>query len=182
MDDNEIISLFNSRSEEALHEITHKYGRLLSKLARDITGSDEDAAECVNDTLLALWKCIPPEAPDPLLAYIMRILRNLSIKRFRSNSAQKRNAGELLCIDELCEVLTFDGDEADENLLSAVIDRFLASLKSADRNLFVRRYWHNESVRDIAFGMKMSESAVKVRLYRLRGKMKTHLNKEGFNV
>jgi len=181
MDDNEIIALFESRSEDAIAELDSKYGRLCRKLARDITHSDEDGEECVSDAMLAVWNKIPPEKPKPLIAYLLRIVRNLAIKKFRSSHTKKRD-GEVLCIDELCEVLTFDGDETDENLLSAVIDRFLASLKADDRNLFVRRYWHNESVRDIAFGMKMSESAVKVRLYRLRGKMKSYLNKEGFNV
>ena len=181
MDDNEIIALFESRSEDAIAELDSKYGRLCRKLARDITHSDEDGEECVSDALLAVWNKIPPEKPKPLIAYLLRIVRNLAIKKFRSSHTKKRD-GEVLCIDELCEVLTFDENDFDEAELSAIIDRFLTSLSRTDRVIFVRRYWFGESVRNIADGLKMSESAVKVRLFRTRDRMKAYLNKEGIDV
>ena len=182
MDDNEIIALFESRSEDAIAELDSKYGRLCRKLARDITHSDEDGEECVSDAMLAVWNKIPPEKPNPLIAYLLRIVRNLAIKKFRSSHTKKRDGGEVLCIDELCEVLTFNENEFDEAELSAIIDRFLTSLSRTDRVIFMRRYWFGESVRAIADGFGMSESAVKVKLFRTRDRMKAYLNKEGIDV
>ena len=182
MDDNEIIALFESRSQDAIAELDSKYGRLCRKLARDITHSDEDGEECVSDALLALWNKIPPEKPKPLIAYLLRIVRNLAIKKFRSFQTNKRDGSEVLCIDELCEVLVFDENEFDEAELFMVIDRFLASLSQTDRLIFMRRYWFGESVSAIADGVGMSESAVKVKLFRILDRMKAYLNKEVIDV
>jgi len=182
MDDKHIITLFEARSEDALKAVTDKYGRLCSMLARNITNSREDGEECVNDALLVLWKKIPPESPEPLAAYILRIVRNLAYKRLRHESAAKRSAGDVMPLDELCEVLTFDDNEADERELACAVDRFLSSLDERDRLLFMRRYWFNEPIRTLAEAFGMSESAVKVRLMRLRNRLREHLRKEGYEV
>jgi len=181
MDDKTIISMFVSRSEDAISAVSDKYGRLCSMLAANITHSEQDGEECVNDALLALWQRIPPEDPEPLSAYLLRIVRNLAYKRIRHSTAGKRTA-VTLPLDELCEVLAFDENEADSHELSQTIDAFLFSLAERDRLLFVRRYWFNESVRGLADGFGMSESAVKVRLMRLREKMRKYLEKEGYEV
>ena len=56
-----------------------------------VVNTFEDVEECVNDTYLTLWDTIPPEEPNPFVAYICRIVRNLSLKRYRHNTADKRN-------------------------------------------------------------------------------------------
>lgn len=52
MEDNEIIELFFGRSEQALSAVQSKYGRLCSKISRNIPHNREDAEECVNDAYL----------------------------------------------------------------------------------------------------------------------------------
>lgn len=182
MDDREIIALFEKRSEDALAAVSDKYGRLCRLLAHSITQSSEDGDECVNDALLVLWKRIPPERPEPLIAYILRIVRNLAYKRVRFENAEKRRMTDRLPLDELEEILTFDDTAADSNELAAAIDRFLERLSERDRLLFVRRYWFNETVRSLAESFGMTESAVKVRLMRLRNKLKKQLEKEGYTI
>lgn len=63
--DNEIISLFDLRSEEAIVQLSVKYGKLGLSIAENILSSHEDAEECVSDALRILWEKIPPEKPDP---------------------------------------------------------------------------------------------------------------------
>ena len=182
MDDNEIIGLFNKRSEDAIAQVERKYGRLCRKLAGDITHNPQDGEECTSDAMLALWNRIPPENPSPLIAYVLRIVRNIAIKKHRAQTAKKRSSGEVLCIDELCEVLTFDGSEFEEAELSAIIDRFLDSLSENDRIMFVRRYWLGESMHSIAKAVGMTDGAVRVRIFRVRDRLKSYLNKEGINI
>jgi RNA polymerase sigma-70 factor (ECF subfamily) len=79
--DSEIIDLFYERSEQAIMELSKKYGSKCRKVARNILNNDRDAEECVNDSFLAAWNTIPPQKPNPLLTYICRIVRNLSIKK-----------------------------------------------------------------------------------------------------
>jgi hypothetical protein len=73
--DNEIINLFYERSEQAIMELSNKYGSVCRKVAKNILNNDLDAEECVNDTFLGAWNTIPPQKPDPLLTYICRIVR-----------------------------------------------------------------------------------------------------------
>ena len=43
-----------------------------------------DAEECVNDAYLGAWNAIPPVHPNPLLSYIVKIVRNISLKIYFS--------------------------------------------------------------------------------------------------
>ena len=50
MEDEKIIALFWSRSEQAIEEIAAKYGRLCRKIAGNILENEQDTEECLNDT------------------------------------------------------------------------------------------------------------------------------------
>ena len=52
MDDKQIIRLFFERSEQAVTELSQKYGDLCMKIARSILNDHQDAEECVNDAYL----------------------------------------------------------------------------------------------------------------------------------
>lgn len=83
MEDSKIIELFFERSERAIAELSDKYGKLCMKIAMNILNNTEDAEECVNDSFLAVWNMVPPERPDHLLAFLIRIVRNYSINRYK---------------------------------------------------------------------------------------------------
>ncbi len=179
MDDNQIVKLLFDRDESALDEVKTKYGRLITRIAENITGSREDGEECASDALLALWQNVPPESPDPLVAYILRIVRNLAIKRKRTDSSQKRSPDAIVCLDELAETLCTADTEVDESALGGALDSFLLSLGEVERRLFVRRYWYCEDIASLADEFSLGVSAVKVRLHRTRNKLKNYLHKEG---
>ena len=72
------------------------------KIAMNILNSSEDSEECVNDAYLAAWNSIPPNRPEKLSAYLGRLTRNLSLNRYKSNTAERRGGGEFaLSLDEL---------------------------------------------------------------------------------
>lgn len=73
MQDERILSLFISRSEQAIHEVDQKYGDGLLRFAMRLLGNRQDAEECVNDAYLGAWNTIPPAKPDPLAAYLYRL-------------------------------------------------------------------------------------------------------------
>ncbi len=87
--DEEIIALYFARDEQAIAETDRRYGRLCMKLSMEILESRPDAEECVNDTYLKTWNSIPPARPQSLRAYLLRIVRNLSISRLRDGSLQQ---------------------------------------------------------------------------------------------
>ncbi|MFR7491789.1 MAG: RNA polymerase sigma factor [[Ruminococcus] torques] len=69
-EDSKIIDLLYKREEQALIELSEKYGTACKRIAGNILKNHRDAEECVNDTYLAVWNTIPPKNPNPLRAYI----------------------------------------------------------------------------------------------------------------
>lgn len=180
MEEREILSLLWQRSEEAIDALQTCYGRRLQRLARNILPTEADAQECVNDTFLALWNSIPPQRPEPLAPYILRVCKNIAITRLRRIAAGKRSGYEV-ALEELSEAI---GADTLEQALSArqlgwAIDAFLDTLRREDRFLFLRRHWYGDSVQSIARQLGKSESNISVRLHRIRNKLKDYLIKEG---
>lgn len=185
MTDLEIVELYWRRSEEAISRTMEQYGRYLQKLALNILRLREDAEECVNETYLSAWNQIPPDRPGKLLPYLGRIARCLALNRYDYLKAQKRNTDFTLQLSELEECLsapdsTLSGYE--ERALAEAISAFLKGLDGESRNMFVRRYWYSDSIRDIAVRYNLRESKVKSQLFRVRGRLKQYLQEEGFTV
>ena len=80
IDDEKIIEMFFERSEQGMRELDIKYGKVCHKLSYHIVGNRWDAEECVNDAYLGAWNAIPPARPNPLLSYLVKIVRNISLK------------------------------------------------------------------------------------------------------
>ena len=185
MEDSEIIELFRRRSEDAIAALAQKYGGACRRLAQNILKDPADAEECVNDAYLGVWNAIPPAAPDPLFSYLCRIVRNLAIKQYRKNTAQKRNSAYEISLSELenCFASAFSVEsEVDAAETARRVNAFLDTLSRRDRVLFVKRYYFCESVGALAAQFGMNEHAVSVRLWRIRGKLKTYLRKAGIPV
>ena len=91
MDEEQIITLFFARSEQAIEALDAKYGKLFHSLSYHIVNDRQDADECVNDAYLGAWNAIPPAKPDSLLPYMARIVRNISLKCYWKKGAAKRN-------------------------------------------------------------------------------------------
>ena len=171
--DEDILTLYNRRDEQAIAATQSKYGSYCRAVADRILRVREDAEECVNDTYLHAWNAIPPARPGSLRAFLGAIVRNLAINRLNYNRARRRNAA-IVALDEFAECLP--------DALRAAFDSFLASLPERERVIFVRRYWYLCPVAEIARGMDIPEGTVKSILSRTRERFRIHLEKEGIFV
>ena len=99
--DEEIIALFFARSEQGIRELDLKYGKVCHRLSYNILGDAQDAEECVSDAYLGAWNAIPPAKPDPLLTYICKIVRNVSLKLQGKKRAAKRRSGYTVAMEEI---------------------------------------------------------------------------------
>jgi len=183
MKDKEIIELYWNRDETAIAATADTYGSYCHRIAYNILNNKEDAEECVNDTWHNAWKSIPPYRPERLSTYLGKITRNLSLNRYKLQNAQKRGAGQVeLALSELegCIPAGQDVEQVlDEMVLVSALDQFLYTQPRTERNIFIGRYWYLYSIRELAEGYRMSESKVASLLYRMRRKLKLHLEKEG---
>lgn len=185
MEDSKIVELYLKRDETAISESSGKYGRFLTFLSKNILTLKEDAEECVNDTYLTAWNKIPPIIPESLKAFLGRIVRDLSISKYRANHAAKRYSGMDLLLSELEECLP-SSDTVDRELerteLSRIINNWLLTLSPDTRSLFVRRYWYGDSVKLLAFENGCSQNTMAQRMFNLRKALKETLEKEDIHV
>ena len=185
MEDEAIIRLFFERSEQAVAQLDVKYGRLLRSLAGNILNNQQDAEESVNDAYLAAWNTIPPRKPNPLGAYLCKIVRNLSLKLRRSRLAAKRNSSYDLAMEELDGCLadsrTVEG-EIESRELARIIQDFLDTLSQENRVIFMRRYWFGDPYAQIARQVGLTETNASVRLTRIRRALKDYLTEREFFV
>jgi len=186
MKDNEIIELYWDRDEAAITATADTYGNYCYSIAYNILCNNEDAEECVNDTWLNAWKSIPPQRPNRLSTYLGKISRNLSLNRYKLFTTQKRGKGQVeIALSELegCVPAQIDMEQiTDEMVLVNAIETFLRAQPRTERNIFIGRYWYLYPIRDLAGAYRMSESKIVSLLYRMRNKLKLHLEKEGVSL
>ena len=184
MDDVKIIELFWARNEDAIAETDAAYGRRLRALANRILNNREDAEESVSDTYMKTWEAIPPQRPTYFYAFIASICRHLSFHRLDWKQAAKRNAVVVALTDEMeqCIPDASHEREMEGKEIGRLLNAFLAALPKETRLIFLRRYWHLDTIAEIAVRYGVTESKVKMQLSRTRAKLCTYLEQEGIQV
>ncbi len=178
MNDEQIIEMFFKRSEQAIRELNNKYGKIFLNLSYNIVNNKQDAEECVNDAYLGAWNAIPPAHPNPLLTYLCKIVRNISLKIYWKKEADKRGGHYTVAMEEI-EACIADPNTVEAEIevkeLARIIEDFLDTLSIENRVIFMRRYWFSDNYKDIAEFVGLTEKNISVRLTRIRQKMKNYL-------
>ncbi len=184
MEDHQIIDLYFKRSEDAITQTDAKYGKMCYSIAYNVLACKEDSEESVSDTYMTAWNQIPPTRPMHFPGFLGKIVRCISINRWEAMQAQKRGGGQtMLALEELKECA--DGKSSVEEVceskeIVSAYHSFLKTLPEEQRNLFLRRYFFLDSIAAIAADYGFSQSKVNSMLYRLRKKLRVHMQKEGY--
>lgn len=176
MDDRTLIQMLFDRIEAVFEALARRFGQRLTLTAMNILSNAEDTEECVSDTYLAIWNAIPPTRPDPLAPYVYRAGKNIALNRLRCRNSLKRSGYEL-SLDELSASIPAPSPDRE---LGRALNQWLGTLPQKDRVIFLRRHWFGDSVKNIAKTLAMTESAVSVRLHRLKSQLKVYLTEEGY--
>lgn len=183
MKDDLIIKLYLERNEQAVKETEKKYSTLCKTVIGKLLNNKEDIEECLVDVYMELWKSIPLNPPKNLKYYVVKVSRNLACNRLRYNTAAKRSDEYVVVIEELdsCidEAYISNINYSDERL-SEILDSFIREQKYIDRYIFMRRYWHQDSINEIAEKINGTPNMVKTRLFRVRKALKKYLISHGY--
>ena len=191
MEDIHIINLFLERSEDAIRQVEVKYEKFCFKIAWNILYNTEDSEECVKDTWLITLNKIPPKTPTKLSAFLGKITRNLALDNFRKKNASKRADTHMMDICGEVEKLEntikdyVEEDIKKKEILNIFVfffcflkagdwkkkKKFLNDIKAKDRDIFVRRYWYMDNIKDIAKRHGCSETKIKSSLFRSRNRL-----------
>lgn len=183
-DDKIIVELFWKRDENALIFVSDKYTKLCYGIAWNLLSDHMESEECVNDTWYASWRRIPPYKPFKLPAFLTKITRGFALDKLRKRYAQKRISNktiELLDEVESLNNIIIDENWIDNNIrLHEIIEEFLEALSPKNREIFLRRYWFFDSIKEIAEAFGISEGSVKQSLFRSRRKLEEVLREERY--
>lgn len=176
-----IICRLQNRDETALAELEQLHGALAKSIAQRILRNPQDAEECVQDGLMAVWETVPPQEPASLRSYFVALVRNRALDLYRAQRREKRGGGAPLpALEELGDCAAPGGveDEVAARLLEERINEYLARLPERERDLFLRRYFYLEEIGEIAARSGLTRHQVSVLLHRARKKLKDFLKKE----
>ena len=184
MEDRDIVALYWQRDQKAIASTAEKYGAYCYTIANNILANQQDSEECVNDTWLRAWNGMPPQRPDILRMFFAKITRNLAFDVLKSHHAEKRGGGQVdLALEELAECIPHETDVEDQLLAEALgetVRQFVAALPPREADVFARRYFFAEPVKDIAQSYSLRPNHVSVLLRRTREKLKEYLLEEGW--
>lgn len=186
LSDSEIVDMYFDRDENAISESHIKYGKYLFSVSYNILNNKLDCEECVNDTYLGAWNAIPPHRPHSLRAFLLTILRRISINRYHANRKKSSVPTNMtVSLSELEDFISHnDGVESyfDAKRLGEVISEFVRGLPERRQYIFMSRYFAADSIEDIAKELNLSKIMVKKELSAIRASLKETLKKEGYFV
>ncbi len=173
MTEERIKQLLLERDAAALEALQSEYTRYCAAIAGGILADEADVEEVVADVWMQVWTSIPPNDPEHLRLYVGRIARNLALNRLEYRNAGKRAA---LPLEEL-ETVTPDRT-VERQAIRDALEAFLRAQKPQYRQIFLRRYWYGDDVAEIAARFGCSKTTVTGVLFRLRRRLRDHLEKE----
>jgi len=183
MNDEKIIELLKRNPSQGLSCSIETYGALVKTIVMRILGYENkrDIEECISDIFVEVWKSIDNYDKEKGIFknYIISIARNVSINTYR----RKINKQVLIPLEENDLELDFDlDDEVAKNINKNIINETLNSLPQPDKDIFIRRYYLFESIKDIASFLNLNTKLVENKLYRGKEKLKADLINKGINI
>ncbi len=176
-----MIKVLENRDISVLAELEKRYGALMRSIAYNLGISTRDTEECMNDTFFEVWNTIPPQKPKSIRSYVCMLMRRTVIDRIRYNSAEKRaDTVYLEVAEELEDCVNVEQTVVDGICIQEILNGFLAKQTPQNREIFIRRYYEFESVKNIASDMLISSNTVDKRLSRMRADLKNKLNEWGY--
>lgn len=134
--------------------------------------TNEDIEEIVSDVFFILWQNRKKiKDPSKIKSYIGKIAKNTTKNKLRS---RKEDLHLNYDINKSHNV-SYENKEKIE-----LIYKSLNNMSILDKNIFTLFYFDNKKIKEIAKLQDMENSAVKVRLHRIRKKLKKILKNGGY--
>jgi RNA polymerase sigma-70 factor (ECF subfamily) len=149
----------------SFEELYLAYSPEVYRFAYWLSGDREDAEDITSDTFVRAWMNLSTIRTETLKAYLLTIARNIYLESLRKN----RNHSHL-------EETHADGQPFVESVIEQqnelhILQRLLQTLPEIDRSAFILRIHYDLPYAEIARVLELSESAIKVKVHRVRKKL-----------
>ncbi|HEY6346373.1 MAG TPA: sigma-70 family RNA polymerase sigma factor [Bryobacteraceae bacterium] len=185
-DESELVSRAQSGDNEAFAELVGRYQNKIYRLARNITQSNEDAEDILQETFLKAYSHLDGfQRNSKFYTWIVRIAVNESLMKLR-----KRKSDRTVPLDEPLdtgeesvarEIAVWD-DNPEQRYsreeMQEILDEAVESLKPDFRTVFMLRDIEELSTEETAQMLDISIPAVKSRLLRARLALREKLTRK----
>jgi RNA polymerase sigma factor (sigma-70 family) len=153
---------------QALELIYREFAPFIYRTAWGVLGSREDAEDVVQTVFTALMRReSPPEMQNPK-AYLAKAAVTASLNVLRA----RRRRPTLVDDAELLEVPASDRRSSFDEEMYARLSAAIGELSADAAAVMLLRYLHDKSLADIARELGLSRTAVAVRLFRSRDRLR----------
>ena len=171
--DNQLVDFLRSDSQGAFEEIYNRYWYKLLGVAYHETGTREEAEELVQDLFESLWQKRHVSVIRHLSAYLVVSIKHRSTNYIKSQITQ-RKFQEYLIFNEIRQ--SYATDESVQFAdLSKAVEEAMKKLPEKSVEVFKLSRFENQSVKDIARQLNLSEKAVEYHITKSLKVLKEHL-------
>ncbi|GAB2781375.1 RNA polymerase sigma-70 factor [Rhabdobacter roseus] len=158
LDDDRLLAFLREGKMTAFEEIYRRYWYKLYSLAYHQTGIREEAEELVQEVFLTLWSRRSEVQIRHLGMYLTFAIKN-QVYDYIKSQISYRKYQEYLIFQEIHQHHSTDAIVNYADLTEAV-EKVLNRLPEKSAEVFRRSRFENQSVREIALGLNLSEKAV----------------------
>lgn len=180
IDDKEMIRRIGAGETESFAWLVDRYGTQLFSLIQRIVRNREDAEELTQDVLLKVFECIGTYRGDSSFStWLYRIAYNKAVSK-RRKKRREQPFGD----DTVFRSADSSGEGYDlerERRLRRM-EKAMTALPVGERMMLEMYYYEEKSVEELAYITGLSQSNVKVRLFRIRKKMYEDIADDGKEI
>jgi RNA polymerase sigma-70 factor (ECF subfamily) len=160
----------------AFTHLMHKHQVMVYNLARRLTRSAADAEEVAQDTFVKVYRSLSGFRGDSkFTSWLYRITWNLALNKYKRKTHISGSTDEESFIEQPDDGTMDVVDRMDQAEKDKFVKMAIEDLDPEDRFIVTLFYNDDQPVNEIASVTGMSESNVKVRLFRARKKIKEYL-------
>ena len=185
LDEAALVERAKAGETAAFTELVRRYDKKIFRMAKQITQSDEDAEDVLQEALFKAYQHLDSfQGNSKFYTWIVRIAVNEALMKLR-----KRKSDRTVSLDEELdtgeetvtrEIAVWDGDPEQrysQEELRVILDDAIKGLKPSFRTVFVLRDVEELSTEETAEALSLSIPAVKSRLLRARLELREKLTK-----
>ena len=156
--------------EQLFNEWYHQHWELLFKLACKKTGSAEDAYDLVHDLFADIWRTMPELSDSTdIRSYLVACLYHKIFNHFRSKGLRDKhykNLETFLTQQSVADPnYTLAQPEQEQENIQQAIEKEITDMPEKMKRIFIRNYYQDQSITQIAGDLSLSRQTVKNQLH-----------------
>lgn len=171
--DEQLVIQLSESNKNAFEEVYNRYWYKLFCISYHQTGTKEEAEELVHDLFESLWNKRSESNIRHLSSYLVISIKNLINNHIKSKITWRKYQ-EYILLNKIQEISSTDENIA-FNDLSQAIDKAMKKLPEKTSKVFQLSRFENQSVKDIAKELQISEKAVEYHITKSLKVLKDHL-------